>query len=216
MDQGTDVNFGMIARSSLPGYRGRRAAASPRAIRSWIWQKSANGWKVSIKDLATGTSARIKRNLFRGCGGGSLHLLQKSGIAESKGLGGFPIGGQWLICEKSGDRQKHQAQGSNRQAPRRRSDHGRSASRYPRARRKKTLLFGPFAAWTTKFPPPTRQLEPTCRASVRPDNIATLIKIGVHNIPLVRYLVRRARRAWRIGWRCFIFSIPRRRLPTGN
>lgn len=31
-------------------------------------------------------------------GGGSLHLLQKSGIPEGKGIGGFPVSGLFMVC----------------------------------------------------------------------------------------------------------------------
>jgi malate dehydrogenase (quinone) len=54
---------------------------------------------------------------------------------------------------------------------------------------KKTLLFGPFAAWTTKFL--HRQgswLD--LPASVKPHNFLTLLKIAATNLPLVRYLVQ--------------------------
>jgi len=38
-----------------------------------------------------------------------LPLLQKAGIPEAKGLGGFPIGGQWLICVNPEIVEKHRA-----------------------------------------------------------------------------------------------------------
>ena len=47
--------------------------------------------------------------MFIGAGGGSLPLLQKSGIPESKGYGGFPIGGQWLVCDDPKIVAQHQA-----------------------------------------------------------------------------------------------------------
>jgi malate dehydrogenase (quinone) len=53
----------------------------------------------------------------------------------------------------------------------------------------KALLFGPFAAWTTKFLHEQSSWTDLF-ASVKPDNFATLVKIGVHNVPLVRYLMR--------------------------
>jgi malate dehydrogenase (quinone) len=54
---------------------------------------------------------------------------------------------------------------------------------------KKTLLFGPFAAFTTRFL--HRKGSPfDLPGSIRPDNIATLIKIGIHNLELVRYLIQ--------------------------
>ena len=54
---------------------------------------------------------------------------------------------------------------------------------------KKTLLFGPFAAWTTKFLHKKGSIT-DLPLSVRPDNLTTLIKIGIHNLDLVRYLVQ--------------------------
>ncbi len=38
-----------------------------------------------------------------------MSLLQKSGIPEAKGLGGFPIGGQWLICDDPEIVESHKA-----------------------------------------------------------------------------------------------------------
>jgi malate dehydrogenase (quinone) len=54
---------------------------------------------------------------------------------------------------------------------------------------KKTLLFGPFAAWTTKFLHKKGSLL-DLPLSVKPDNLATLIKIALTNVDLVKYLVQ--------------------------
>jgi malate dehydrogenase (quinone) len=54
---------------------------------------------------------------------------------------------------------------------------------------KKTLLFGPFAAWTTKFLHKKGSVT-DLPFSIRPDNILTLTNIGIHNLDLVRYLVQ--------------------------
>ena len=53
-------------------------------------KKISTGREVRAKELATGT-VRVNRAklVFVGAGGGSLPLLQKSGIPEAKGLGGF-------------------------------------------------------------------------------------------------------------------------------
>jgi malate dehydrogenase (quinone) len=51
------------------------------------------------------------------------------------------------------------------------------------------LLFGPFAAWTTKFL--HRQGSALdLPLSIRPDNLFTLANVGLHNLDLVRYLVQ--------------------------
>lgn len=53
---------------------------------------------------------------------------------------------------------------------------------------KKTLLFGPFAAWTTHFLHRTGSWL-DLPLTVRPHNVTTLLKIAATNVPLVRYLV---------------------------
>ena len=54
---------------------------------------------------------------------------------------------------------------------------------------KKTLLFGPFAAWTTKFLHEKGRFT-DLPFSVRPDNLLTLMKIGFSNLDLIRYLIQ--------------------------
>jgi malate dehydrogenase (quinone) len=54
---------------------------------------------------------------------------------------------------------------------------------------KKALLFGPYAAWTTKFLHKKGSWL-DLPGSIRWDNMASLIKVGLSNIPLVRYLIQ--------------------------
>jgi len=54
---------------------------------------------------------------------------------------------------------------------------------------KRSLLFGPFASWTTKFLHGKGSWT-DLPGSIRPHNLATLLKIGATNIPLVRYLIQ--------------------------
>jgi malate dehydrogenase (quinone) len=54
---------------------------------------------------------------------------------------------------------------------------------------KKTLLFGPYAAWTTKFLHRGGSFL-DLPGSIKFHNILTLIKVGVSNIPLVSYLIQ--------------------------
>ena len=125
--------------------------------------------------------------LYRGRGG-SLPLLQKSGIEESRGYGGFPVGGQWLVCHKPEIVEQHVAK-----------VYGMSPGAAPTMavphldtriiNGKKALLFGPYAAWTTKFLHKGGSYF-DLPGSVRWDNIASLIKVGLHNIPLVQYLIQ--------------------------
>ncbi len=189
MSSGTDVNFGEVSRKLL-GWLGRQnrcgIASNHRVV---DLAKTATGWSATIRDLATGQLRRNSaRFVFVGAGGGSLHLLQKAGIPESKGLGGFPIGGQWLVCDNPAIVSKHEAK-----------VYGQPLDAAPTMAvphldtrildGKKTLLFGPFAAWTTKF------LHKKGSAfdlpgSIKPHNLLTLLKIGATNLDLVKYLVQ--------------------------
>lgn len=195
MDGGTDVNFGNLSRKLL-GWLARQdgcgIATSHRVVgirRTRRLNRASQRWELDIKDLKTG---EIRKNsarfVFVGAGGGSLPLLQKSGIPESKGLGGFPIGGQWLVCENPEIVKKHRAK-----------VYGQALDAAPTMAvphldtrildGTKTLLFGPFAAWTTKFLNEKGSWTDLPR-SIKPDNLATLINIGIHNVELVRYLVQ--------------------------
>ena len=189
MDGGTDVNFGVIARQLLAWLARQPGCGIASNHRVVDLKKTAEGWDVSIRDLATGEIRRSRAKfVFVGAGGGSLHLLQKSGIAESKGLGGFPIGGQWLVCDHPEIVNKHQAK-----------VYGQALDAAPTMAvphldtrvldGRKTLLFGPFAAWTTKFLH-RKGSWTDLPGSIKPDNLATLLKIGASNLPLVRYLIQ--------------------------
>ncbi len=189
MDAGTDVNFGEISRKLLNWLGQQEGCSIASGHRVVGLKKSSTGWEVRAKNLATGEVRENRTKfVFVGAGGGSLSLLQKSGIPEAKGLGGFPIGGQWLICENPEIVSQHQAK-----------VYGQALDAAPTMAvphldtrildGKKTLLFGPFAAWTTKFLHKQGSIT-DLPFSVRPDNLATLLNIGIHNLDLVRYLVQ--------------------------
>lgn len=190
MDSGTDINFGAVSRKLL-GWLGRQdrcGIATGHRVTD-LDRAPEGGWDVTIRDLATGETRRNRtRFVFVGAGGGSLHLLQKSGIPESRGLGGFPIGGQWLVCENPAIVARHQAK-----------VYGQPLDAAPTMAvphldtrildGKKTLLFGPFAAWTSKFLHGKGSVL-DLPGSIRLNNIATLLKIGASNLDLIKYLVQ--------------------------
>ncbi len=189
MDGGTDVNFGAISRKLLHWLSLQEGCGIAAGHRVIDLERTLGGWRLTIKDLATGELRHnTARFVFVGAGGGSLPLLQKSGIPECKGLGGFPIGGQWLVCENPEIVRQHQAK-----------VYGQALDAAPTMAvphldtrildGKKTLLFGPFAAWTTKFLHKKGSYG-DLPLSVKPDNLATLVKIGLSNFDLVRYLVQ--------------------------
>lgn len=189
MRNGTDVNFGEASRKLLGWLATQDHCGIASGHRVVDLAKTATGWSATIRDLATGQLRRnTARFVFVGAGGGSLHLLQKAGIPESKGLGGFPIGGQWLVCDNPEIVAKHEAK-----------VYGQPLDAAPTMAvphldtrildGKKTLLFGPFAAWTTKFLH-KKGSHFDLPGSIKPHNLLTLLKIGATNLDLVKYLVQ--------------------------
>lgn len=47
--------------------------------------------------------------VFIGAGGGSLALLQKTGIPESRHIGGFPVSGLFMVCDNPEIVERHHA-----------------------------------------------------------------------------------------------------------
>ncbi len=190
MDEGTDVDFGEISRGML-GWLARQdgchVASSQRV--TGLAKRDDGGWDVSVRHTGTGDRHQNRAGfVFVGAGGGSLHLLQQSGIPEARGLGGFPIGGQWLVCTNPTLVAQHRAKVYGQAldaAPTMAVPH--LDTRMLDGRRH--LLFGPFAAWTTKFLHREGSWLDLPR-SIKPHNLATLVRIGIGNLDLVRYLVQ--------------------------
>ncbi|MEC8614202.1 MAG: malate dehydrogenase (quinone) [Verrucomicrobiota bacterium] len=189
MERGTDINFGTLSTKLIEWLGQQEGCGYATSHRITNLTKESANWRVEIKDLTTKERLSTKAKfVFIGAGGGSLPLLQKSGIKESKGFGGFPIGGQWLICDKPEIVNKHFAK-----------VYGLSPGAAPTMAvphldtriidGKKSIIFCPYAAWTTKILHVEGKLTDLPR-SIRSDNIASLVKVGLYNIPLVRYLIK--------------------------
>lgn len=190
LDAGTDVNFGSLAKQLSEWLSQQESCSAQTGHHVMDLNEQPDGrWKVSIQDAASGqTFTHTAKFVFTGAGGGSLPLLQKSKIPEAQGYGGFPIGGQWLICDSPEIVEQHRAK-----------VYGMSPGSAPTMAvphldlrvidGKKALLFGPYASWTTKFLHKTGHMTDLLR-SIKADNIASLIKVGLSNLPLVRYLIQ--------------------------
>lgn len=197
MDAGTDVNFGNIARQLITWISRQDGCGVACAHRvTDLTPTAGGGWKARIKDLNSGeVRTNTAKFVFVGAGGGSLHLLQKSGISEAIGLGGFPIGGQWLVCDNPSVVNRHQAK-----------VYGQALGAAPTMAvphldtrvldGKKTLLFGPFASWTTKFLHRKGSWTDLPR-SITFSNLVTLTKIGVTNLGLIKYLIQQGSQSMR-------------------
>ncbi|MGJ8678150.1 MAG: malate dehydrogenase (quinone) [Akkermansiaceae bacterium] len=189
MDGGTDVNYGAISREYAHWLSNQENCSVHTSHKVIGIDKNADGWLVTVKDLKGKKTFTVQTKfLFIGGGGGSLPLLQKAGIPEVKGYGGFPVGGQWMITKNPEVVAKHTAK-----------VYGAPAGAAPTMAvphldtriidGEKYLLFGPYASWTGKYLH-NGGSHLDLPLSVRPDNLLPLLSVGAFNLDLVKYLVQ--------------------------
>lgn len=185
---GTDVDFGSLTRSlvnTLEKHANFELRLNNQVIA--LKQQKTGRWRVRLQDNHSGAVSVVDAGfVFLGAGGGALPLLQKSGIAESRGYGGFPVSGQWLVCNRQDIVQQHNAKVYGK-APL-----GAPPMSVPHLDTriiagKPALLFGPFAGFTTKFQRHGSFLD--LLSSVKRGNLKAMLGAGRHNMDLTRYLV---------------------------
>lgn len=188
MSRGSDVDFGSLARYMMDHLSKQDGFELIVHHDVEDLQRSTNGgWSVLVEDRGTNEKTRIRSDfVFLGAGGGALPLLQKSGIEESKGYGGFPVSGQWLVCTDTSIADRHHAKVYGKAAI------GAPPMSVPHLDTRvingqKALLFGPFAGFTTKFLKRGSILD--LPASIRGNNLMPMMSVGVNNMDLTRYLI---------------------------
>ena len=188
MEIGTDVNYGTLTRTMVKNltenkHMGLHLRNEVRDIK-----RGADGiWNVTVKDLASDKLSTVRAKfVFVGAGGGALPLLEKSGIPEAKGYGGVPVGGQFLVTNNPELVNQHHAKVYGKASV------GSPPMSVPHLDTriidgKKTLLFGPFATFSTKFLKNGSWID--LPASMGGDNLRPMMQAGYDNIPLAKYLV---------------------------
>ncbi|NWK84748.1 malate dehydrogenase (quinone) [Staphylococcus sp. GSSP0090] len=188
IDEGTDVNFGELTRKMA-----KNLEKEPNVDVQYnhevedFNQRKDGKWEVKVRQRNSGNvETQLADYVFIGAGGGAIPLLQKTGIPESKHLGGFPITGQFLICTNPDVIQAHDAKVYGKEpkgTPPMTVPH--LDTRYIDGER--TLLFGPFASIGPKFLKQGSNLD--LLKSVKPYNITTLLASAVKNLPLIKYSI---------------------------
>jgi malate dehydrogenase (quinone) len=188
---GTDVDFGSLSKQ-LIGYAARNGTATlfGQEVRD-LTQEPDGTWTVKIRNNRIGEKRNINAKfVFLGAGGYALRLLQKSGIPQAKGFGGFPIGGRFLRSSNPQLADAHRAKVYGFPA------HGAPKMSAPHldtriVNGKPWLMFGPFVRWTPKTLKHGHFTD--LPASVKPDNLLSMIGVGLTQAGLVTHLVGQLR-----------------------
>ena len=139
-------------------------------------------WEVETDDIIVHTNF-----LFIGAGGNSISLLEKTKIPESYGHGGFPVSGEFLVCENQDIVKQHEAKVYGK------AEIGAPPMSVPHLdtrviNGKKVLLFGPYAGFSMKFLKSGSNLD--LIKSITIHNIRTMLSSCFRYFGLTKYLIR--------------------------
>lgn len=186
---GTDVNFGALTHLLTKYLKesGHCTINTGHDVLD-ITRDPAGGWQLRVHNLTVNTQFTVKAKfVFIGCGGGALPLLQKTGIPESRGVGGFPVSGQFLRCKNPDIIARHGAKVYGKASV------GAPPMSVPHLDTrmidgKRALLFGPYAGFSTRFLKKGSLLD--LPKSVKTGNILPMLAVARDNWDLTRYLIQ--------------------------
>ncbi len=185
---GSDVDYGALTHLLIAALS-RQSGFGVHYNRQVVALDREDGgrWRVTVEDTYDSTRQTVSAGfVFIGAGGASLDLLQKSGIPEGHGYGGFPVSGIWLRCDDETVTKRHHAK-----------VYGKAASGSPPMSvphldtriidGRTSLLFGPYAGFSSKFLK-HGSLTDLFR-SLTLDNIVPLLDVARDNVDLTEYLI---------------------------
>ena len=188
IDAGTDVDFGALTHQLFAYLATRDVAVNTEHTVKSLRQQDDGTWKLKVRHEIGGTNVSMTaRFVFVGAGGGALGLLQKSGIPEIRGFGGFPVSGQFLRTDDAALVAKHSAKVYGKASV------GSPPMSVPHLDTRlvdgqASLMFGPYAGFTPKFLKTGSWLD--LFLSIKPHNIGPMLAVARDNLDLTWYLVK--------------------------
>lgn len=187
IDSGSDVDFGALTHqltsALVEGGATLRTGTEIKRVK-----RNADGtWRLTGKVLRSGEKVAVDaRFVFVGAGGYALTLLQKAGIDEIKGYGGFPVSGEFLRTTNPELVARHQAKVYGKAAV------GAPPMSVPHLDTRivdgeKSLMFGPYAGFSPRFLKAGSLLD--LFGSIRLHNLWPMVQVGLRNVPLTWYLI---------------------------
>lgn len=188
VDRGSDINFGALTHALFGYLASREGFRLDLETEVRDLERTSDGrWKLELRHLKDGSREEVlAKFVFLGAGGRALPLLLKSGIPESQGYGAFPVSGQWLVCRDPAIVARHASKVYGK------AQIGAPPMSVPHLDTRiidgrKTLLFGPYAGFSTKFLKTGSYLD--LPRSLKPGNLGPMLGAGASNLSLISYLV---------------------------
>jgi len=186
-EAGTDVDFGALTTLLVDAMRKKGAVIEYGKQVSEVHRTNDGVWHVMGTDRATKQSFDYHADfVFVGAGGFALNLLQKARIPEIKGFGGFPVSGEFLRTQNPDIVRKHHAKVYGKAAV------GAPPMSVPHLDTRvvgdtTSVMFGPYAGWSPRFLKAGSLFD--LFRSIRASNIVPMLKTGLANLDLTKYLV---------------------------
>ena len=184
---GTDVDFGSLTRQLVQGLADRLTTEVVTGVEIKRLQRTEDGWHLRGKHRdGSGTYDARARFVFVGAGGQALTLLQRSGIPEVRGYGGFPVSGEFWRTSDPAIVARHHAKVYGKAAV------GAPPMSVPHLDTRivdgrPSVMFGPYAGFSPRFLKQGSLLD--LFRSVRWHNLLPMLQVGFRNLSLVVYLV---------------------------